>query len=128
MIWGVAIPAAVFNNRAEQLLYRIDDGAVRAQLAGGQAYEHATATFVRRLDGRTKQQVIGLFSEALKRSWLIGIVFAGVSVPAVFLEKRTKLRKELETDFGLQEKKSKGDGQGANGDVGSVARGPPQIA
>lgn len=109
MIWGVAIPAAVFNNRAEQLLYRIDDGAVRAQLAGGKAYEHATAAFVHHLDERTKQQVKDLFVAALKRSWQIGIVFGGVSVLAVFLEKRTKLRKELETDFGLQEKKANGD-------------------
>ncbi|KAL8704423.1 MAG: hypothetical protein Q9201_002414 [Fulgogasparrea decipioides] len=125
MIWGVAIPATIFNNRAEELLYRIDDQAIRAQLAGGRAYEHATAAFTRPLDGRTKQQVIGLFVEALKRSWLIGIVFAGVSVLAVGFEKRTKLRKELETDFGLQEKKGKEDKGGENVEVGSVAGNSP---
>ncbi len=73
-IWGVAIPAAVFNNRAGQLLYRIDDNNVKSQLAGGRAYEHATATFVRGLDERTEQQVIGLLVAALQRSWQIGIV------------------------------------------------------
>ncbi|KAI4207811.1 MAG: hypothetical protein LQ348_000448 [Seirophora lacunosa] len=107
MIWGVAIPAAVFNNRAEELLYQIDDPAVRAQLAGGEAYEHATAAFVRPLDPVTEAQVKALFVAALRRSWLIGIVFAGVSVMAVGFEKRTELRKELETDFGLEGKKEK---------------------
>ena len=127
-IWGVAIPAAVFNNRAGQLLYRIDDNRVRSQLAGGQAYEHATAIFVKGLDEKTKQQVIGLFVSALQRSWQIGIVFAGISVLAVFFEKRTKLRKELETDFGLEKKKMKDNEETGSGEVGSVTNKQPQIA
>ncbi|KAL8840018.1 MAG: hypothetical protein Q9170_001502 [Blastenia crenularia] len=118
MVWGVAIPAAVFNNRAEQLRYRISDPTARAQLANGQAYEHATAAFVRPLDDGVKQQVIGLFVEALKRSWLIGVIFAGVSVLAVGFEERTKLRKELETDFGLQEKEGKEEQKGGEDGVG----------
>ena len=127
-IWGVAIPAAVFNNRAGQLLNQIDDTTVRAQLADGQAYEHATATFVRGLDAKTRQQVIGLFVAALKRSWQIGIVFAGVSVIAVSFEKRTKLRKELETDFGLEEKRMKDEEDKGRDGVKSETHEPPQIA
>ena len=112
------IPAAVFNNCAGELLDQIDDTTVRAELADEQAYEHATTAFVRGLDANTKRQVIGLFVVALKRSWQIGIVFAGISVITVFFEKRTKLRKELETDFGLVEKKMIKDNGEDNG-VGS---------
>ena len=109
-IWGTAIPAAVFNNRAGQLLYRIDDDTVRSQLAGGQAYEHATAAFVKDLDENTKREVVKLFVAALQRSWQIVIVFAGVPVLAVLFEKRIKLRKELETDFGLKDDEETGSG------------------
>lgn len=108
-IWGVAVPAAVFNNRAEQLLPGVQDNAVRRELAGGRAYQHATANFVSRLDEKTRRQVIELFVQALKRAWLIGIVFGGASVLAVLFEKRTKLRKALETDFGLEKKQEKGN-------------------
>lgn len=124
MIWGVGIPAAVFNNRAEQLLDQINDQSVRKQIGAGQAYEHATAAFLRPLDQNTRRQVIGLFTEALKRSWLIGTVFAGISVLAVAVEKRTKLRKELETDFGLQKETKKGVQDAEDGEVNANASGP----
>ena len=124
-IWGVAIPAAVFNNRVEQLLpSSITDTTVQAQLANGKAYEHATAAFVRNLDPNTKRQVVNVFVQALRRAWLIGLVFAGVSVLAVGFEKRTALRKELETDFGLREKRQAGD----DGEEGKDSDRTDQIA
>ncbi len=83
---------------------------------------------MRCLDERTKQQVIGFFVAALQRSWQIGIVFAGVSVLAVFFEKRTKLRKELETDFGSEAKKAKDNDETGSGQVRSVSNEPPQVA
>ncbi|KAL8974901.1 MAG: hypothetical protein Q9197_000870 [Variospora fuerteventurae] len=127
MIWGVGVPAAVFNNRAEQLLSHVDEQIVRDQLGAGQAYERATAVFVRSLDEGTRAQVIGLFVEALRRSWLIGVIFAGISVLAVAAEKRMKLRKELETDFGLQseQEKEKRTREAENGDLNADAREPP---
>ncbi len=129
MIWGVGVPAAVFNNRAEQLLGQIDDQAVRLQIGAGQAYEHGTAAFLEPLDENTRRQVIGLFSAALKRSWLIGTVFAGISVLAVAAEKRTKLRKELETDFGLQKEKEKGtqDAEMRDGDANDTGPIRPEL-
>jgi hypothetical protein len=55
-IWGVTIPAAIFNNRLESSLGRISDFIIRGELAGGQAYGRATHEFIsqfRRSDTRT---------------------------------------------------------------------------
>jgi Fungal trichothecene efflux pump (TRI12) len=45
-IWGVAIPAAIFNSRCNALAYHVSDPTARAALANGQAYQHATSSFV----------------------------------------------------------------------------------
>lgn len=105
-VWGVAVPAAVFNNRFRELLDErvgvIEPGA-RAALRGGSAYEHATKAFVESFrDGETRAQVVGLYADSLKRMWQIGVVFAGLSFLAVFFERPVLLRKELETEFGLE--------------------------
>ncbi|EKG11536.1 Tetracycline resistance protein TetB/drug resistance transporter [Macrophomina phaseolina MS6] len=104
-IWGVSIPAAVFNNRFEQLLGRaVADAAAREQLRHGRAYEHASAAFVQSFaDPETRRQVVWVYSESLKRVWQVGVVFAGTSFLAAFLERPVKLRSELETtEFGLE--------------------------
>lgn len=104
-VWGVAIPAAVFDNRFRELLDErvgIEPGA-RAALRGGSAYEHATKAFVESFrDEKTRAQVVGLYADSLKRMWQIGVVFAGLSFLAVFFERPVLLRKELETEFGLE--------------------------
>ncbi|PYI00035.1 multidrug resistance protein fnx1 [Aspergillus ellipticus CBS 707.79] len=108
-IWGVAIPAAIFNNRFEQLSFRIPDTAARAALSRGQAYESASASFIKSFDPAIRDDIIGVYVEALKRVWQISIVFSGVSFLLVFLEKEIKLRTELETEFGLEDKEQKPD-------------------
>jgi hypothetical protein len=45
-IWGVAIPAAIFNNEFAKQSYKIQDPAARQLLAGGHAYEYVSANFV----------------------------------------------------------------------------------
>ncbi|KAK8091804.1 hypothetical protein PG997_002165 [Apiospora hydei] len=94
VIWAVTIPAAIFNNRFGQLLYTIDDPAARAMLDNGNAYAHGTAALVREV-----------YSRSIQRVWQIGVVFSGVCFLLSLFEKETSLRRELETDFGLQEEK-----------------------
>ncbi|KAB2573627.1 Efflux pump FUS6 [Lasiodiplodia theobromae] len=104
-VWGVAIPAAVFNNRFRELLdERVDiEPGARAALRGGSAYEHATKVFVESFQKEeTRAQVVSLYADSLKRMWQIGVVFAGLSFLAVFFERPVLLRKELETEFGLE--------------------------
>ena len=56
-IWGIAIPAAVFNNRAGQLLYRIDDDTVRSQLAGVRTRDHGIREGSRRIDKTESRRI-----------------------------------------------------------------------
>jgi hypothetical protein len=97
--WGFAIPAAIFNTRIEHGLYRIQDATARASLSHGQAYQHATQEFVNSLSPATKQQVQGLFTDAIRLIWQIAIVFAGVAFLLTFFEKQIPLRTELETEY-----------------------------
>lgn len=110
-IWGVAIPAAIFNNRFKVLAgERIGDPAVRAMLSGGNsAYERASAEFVWGLPEGTREEVRGVYSDALKLVWQVSIAFAVAAFLLVFLERETKLRTELETEFGLEVKRAEGE-------------------
>ncbi|KAK4235658.1 major facilitator superfamily protein [Achaetomium macrosporum] len=102
VIWAVTIPAAVFNNRFESLLYTIDDAEARGFLDGGKAYAQATADFVSGFSEVVRDQVREVYSLSVQRVWHIAIVLSGVSFLLVLLEKEVELRKELNTEFGLQ--------------------------
>jgi MFS family permease len=102
IIWGVSVPAAIFNNRFDQLLSGIEDPNIRSQLANGQAYQHASRDFLNSFSPDIRNQLITIYSESLKRSWQIAVVFAGTAFLATFAEKELKLRTELETEYGLE--------------------------
>lgn len=104
-IWGVAIPAAIFNNRFSKLSSRIDDASVRAILSKGHAYAYASKDFVDSYPEPVRSEIIGVYTDSLKLVWQISIVFSGVAFFLVMLEKQVKLRTELDTEFGLAEKK-----------------------
>lgn len=101
-VWGVAIPAAIFNNRVDVLLYRISDANIQQQLAGGGAYQSASAAFVQQFPVEHQSEIRGIYRDALKRVWEIALVFAGVACLLVFLEKEIPLRTSLDTEFGLK--------------------------
>ncbi|KAJ3489679.1 hypothetical protein NLG97_g5952 [Lecanicillium saksenae] len=67
-VWGVAIPAAIFNNRISDLSHRISDPGVRAQLEVGRAYEHATQASVTALPQPVRGELISIFQDSLKHS------------------------------------------------------------
>ena len=107
-IWGVAIPAAIFNNRFAQLVGRIEDPAVRERFNGGnRAYEHAYASFVWSFPEATRDQIISVYQDALKLLWQISIAFAGINFLIVLFEQRVPLRTELETEYGLEQEEKK---------------------
>lgn len=101
--WGSTVPSIVFNNRFDSLAGHISDPATRAMLVGGQAYAHATSSFVNSLSGTVRTEVIWTYNEAIKLVWYVGIAFCGAAFVIVFLEKEIKLRTELETEFGIVE-------------------------
>ncbi|KAG7038216.1 MFS general substrate transporter [Colletotrichum scovillei] len=106
-IWGVAIPAAIFNTyTSSYAAQKIDDPAVRSILQHGDAYASATKAFVESFAEPTRSQIIDVFTEAMRKVFLIAIAFGGLAFLLSFLEREVELRKELETEFGLEEKKN----------------------
>ncbi|KAI0436182.1 DNA repair protein RAD50 [Xylaria telfairii] len=106
-IWGVAIPAAIFNNYFTQLSPRISDPAVAEMFAKGKAYESATAKFINSFPPDLKREIVSVYVDSLKYVWYISVVFSGVSFFLVFFEKQIKMRTELDTDFGIADEKKK---------------------
>lgn len=104
IIWGVTIPASIFNNRFDQLSYKIGDSQVRNELINGQAYEHASKEFINSLAGPLRDQVVNVYSAALQRAWQISIVFAGVAFLAVFFEREVTMRTTVKSEYGLKQK------------------------
>jgi Major Facilitator Superfamily len=104
-IWGVSIPAAIFNNRFDQLLSEIQDPNIRSQLSRGHAYQRASRVFLDSFAPAIRVQIISIYIRSLERSWEIAAIFAGIALLSTFVEKELKLRTELDTEFGLQETK-----------------------
>ncbi|RYP78198.1 hypothetical protein DL771_000675 [Monosporascus sp. 5C6A] len=105
MTWGTAIPAAIFNTRSDELAPKlIHDATLRAEISGGQAYEHATAAFLGTLSPDSLVEVTQVFAQSLHRTWLVSLAFAAIGFLSVNLEKEVPMRSELETDYGMEEK------------------------
>ncbi|KAK0629347.1 major facilitator superfamily domain-containing protein [Bombardia bombarda] len=109
-IWGVAIPAAVFNTYTNMFAEGIDDALAREHLQHGDSYTWATRSFIEGFPEPVRSQIIDVFSRALSRVWLVSITFSGLAFLLCLVEKEVHLRTELDTEFGLEEKeKAKGD-------------------
>ncbi|KAI4863261.1 MFS general substrate transporter [Hypoxylon rubiginosum] len=102
-VWGVAIPATIFNNRINQLTHTISDPAAASLLYGGGAYQHASASFINSFDEPIRGEIRAVYREALKLTFLIGVAFGGLACLLTILEKEIKLRKDLETEYGLKD-------------------------
>lgn len=105
-VWGVAIPATVFNSYTAKYSSRIDDAAARMMLSDGHAYASATRAFVMSFPEPVQTQIREVFSDAMRMVFLVGIAIVGLAFVIAFAEKEVKLRKGLETEFGLEDRKS----------------------
>ncbi|KAJ8117649.1 hypothetical protein OPT61_g1185 [Boeremia exigua] len=101
-LFGVAIPGAVFNVRFNSLLSSIPSKSARSQLAKGQAYQHASAAFVGSFGTNNKVQIVNAFNESLKSVWIVFAIMAGIGFLMTFGEKQHKMRKQLNTKYGLK--------------------------
>lgn len=105
-ILGVAIPGAILNIYSSQ--YATDliaNPTVRSSLQNGDTYASATRNFVVTLPEPPQGQVIEVFTKALAKVFLIGIVFPALSFLLSFIEREVKLRTVREMEFGLEDKK-----------------------
>ncbi|KAL2258303.1 hypothetical protein VTK26DRAFT_8430 [Humicola hyalothermophila] len=108
-IWGVAIPAVVFNNRIDERLDMVSDAGARQLLGGGGAYQQASANFVKQFPVRVQDEIRALYTSALHRVFWIGAIFAGLACLLVLIEREVPLRKQLETQYGIEKKDEKTD-------------------
>ncbi|RAK75207.1 MDR family MFS transporter [Aspergillus fijiensis CBS 313.89] len=112
IIWGLSVPAAIFNNQFDKYASSISDSTVRNMLSGGNAYSYASSATISSLPAQVRSETIDVYSRSLRVVWQVSIGFSGLSFLLCFLEKNIKLRSHLETKYGLKEKEAK---DGSNG-------------
>lgn len=107
-IWGVTVPGIIFNAVFDQNLEKISDATLRLQLAGGQAYSFASQIHSVRGDysDAVWAEVWGVYIESPKAIWWFGLAISILSFFAVGFEKELELRKDLDTEYGLDERKA----------------------
>jgi MFS family permease len=92
-IWGVAIPGAIFNSQFQRYLEeRIHEQNVVATLGKGSAYAHVSGSYIQKLPPMLRQEVIGVYVDALQVVWAVSAVFSGLSFLLCFLEVELPLR------------------------------------
>lgn len=107
-IWGVAIPAAVFNSRVNYLVSSVDNKSVQAALRNGGAYALAAVggnAGSKTWGPETQHQVNNIYVESLRRCWQVAIGFSLLGFIVSFFVKNLQLRTSLETEFGLTDQK-----------------------
>ncbi|KAL2128433.1 hypothetical protein VTI74DRAFT_9186 [Chaetomium olivicolor] len=104
-VWGVTIPATVFNNIFDKNSWKIAEPSVRALLANGNAYAYAAREFMLRIPEATRGQVIEVYTDALRISWAVAAAIAGFAAFFTFFEVDIPLRETLRTEFGIKETK-----------------------
>ena len=121
-IWGAAIPLAIFNSKAEELVSaRLHDNEMaRAVLANGGAYALAAGgSLYSTLDLDSNPALAAVVKEiyvdSLKLSWQVALAFALLGFLLTFVIKELHMRGELETEFGLAETPEK-EGDKATGE------------
>ncbi|KAI0007192.1 major facilitator superfamily domain-containing protein [Xylariaceae sp. FL0662B] len=102
-IWGVAIPAAVFNTYSSRFAEDVPNLSAKNHLQNGNSYASATKAFVKGFSEPTRSQLIDVFTRALHQVFLVSIAFSGLAFLFSFVEREVKLRTELVTEFGLEE-------------------------
>ncbi|KAI1656246.1 MFS general substrate transporter [Daldinia decipiens] len=105
-VWGVAIAAAIFNSFTASYGPVVEDPRARALLMSGNSYASATKAFVESFEEPVRQQIRTVFTLSLQKVFLIGIPLSGVVFLSVLFEKEIKLRTELKTEFGLEERET----------------------
>ncbi|KAF7551515.1 hypothetical protein G7Z17_g4944 [Cylindrodendrum hubeiense] len=104
MVWGVAVAGTVFNTYTKQYAHQIDNALAREHLTSGDAYASATRDFVLQFEQPVRDQVRHVFMLALRKVYVISVAFGGLAFFLGIFEKDIPLRKELDTQFGLEER------------------------
>jgi len=108
-VWGVTIPAVVFNNIFGRNLWKITDPGVREIVGGGNGYAYAARNFVLGFP-EVRAQIVEVYTDGLRVSWAVAAGVAGFAGLFTFFEVDIPMRESLRSEFGIKETKG-GDGQ-----------------
>jgi hypothetical protein len=81
---SVTIRGALFNSRFNSLAYRISNASVRAVLIDGQAYKHATKSFISSFQNPLRGEIVSVYTDSLKFIWEVAVGIAGLGFLVLF--------------------------------------------
>lgn len=96
-VWGVAIPAAIFNSRFAYYAGGISYKGVRESLGGGNAYAHISSTYILSLPPEVQGEVVRAYLRSLKVVWGACLGFTVLALLLTVFEKEIPMRTTLDT-------------------------------
>ncbi|KAJ6206694.1 putative major facilitator superfamily transporter [Bipolaris maydis] len=107
-MWGVAIAAAVFENRVEAMLGSISDTFLKQALSDGQAYSKASKAFTESLQGTPQVLTVAkdIFVSSLRMVWQVALAFTAVAFLLCFIVRTLPLRTTLQTKYGVDSRRA----------------------
>ncbi|OTA81103.1 hypothetical protein M434DRAFT_380530 [Hypoxylon sp. CO27-5] len=123
-VWGVAIPAAIFNSRVNSISGRLQNETLQNMLTNGGAYGLASGRFISSFNSNPflKAQVKSIYIDSLRLCWQVGIGFSLLGFFAALVVKEIPMRTELETEFGIEtSEKQKNKEAEPGGEVYSIS-------
>ncbi|KAL4925060.1 major facilitator superfamily domain-containing protein [Aspergillus undulatus] len=123
-VWGVTIASVIFNAVIDANIDSISSPGLQSQVSGAEAYSFASQAhrIISDAGGRAEagwDEVAGVYTKALKVIWWAGLGISLAGLLAVGMERRLELRKELETEYGIDDSSNKN----TNNDDSSGERG-----
>ncbi|KAJ3486960.1 hypothetical protein NLG97_g6514 [Lecanicillium saksenae] len=91
-IWGIAIPAAIFNHRFEQLVGSVAEKTVREAVSGGNAYAHVSSVYILSLPERTRVELVAAYRGTMVTLWEVCCAFCGLVLLLGLFERHVTLR------------------------------------
>lgn len=105
-VWGLTIPAAIFNSQFESQINTISSVSVRTALGGGDGYSHVSASFITSLEPTVRAEVVAAYLASLKIVWAVCLGFNALGVALVFIEREIMLSAEVESDYEIKKVES----------------------
>ena len=100
----------VFNQYMARSAAGIEDVGVRRLLGSGEAFSLAMQSFVNAYPEPLRSQIQAAFDYGFNKVMLVSVGFAGLALLLSLCEEDIKLRTDLETEFGLEDRRSSRDG------------------
>lgn len=110
-VWGVTVPAVIFNASFDRWAWKISDAAVRGALGRGKAYQYVSGDLVKSLPPLIRTEVMDVYTRSLRVGWAVAAGVAFVGILLVLVEKHVPLRNQVDSEYGLEDYAGKADSE-----------------